>query len=567
MAGERGRQLTTEADTKILDCLKSGKSFLLDAAAGSGKTSSLIRALSYIRGQPRAELIQRSQRVACITYTNVAKDEIIERTESDVLIEVATIHDFLWQQIKGFQKELRAGLIVLNDSLPLRSRRKQEPEALASAMGTVSEIRYSDRGANFLEGRIFHDDLIDLAHIIFTTHPMMSRLVAARYPFIFVDEYQDTQEKVIEILMAQVAKAQKPPVIGFFGDKMQSIYPGVVGEMPAAFEAQLEIIKKAENYRCSVAVINVLNKIRTDIQQVPAGKNQQGSAVYIDMSSMPPDADVTEVARRVITSKFGLVLDGEVKYLFLTHRLIARKAGYEALWTAYSERGGFIRERFQSGEEAIAAFFLGELEPLLEAWRLGKVGRATSLVSVKNSALSSKEEKSRVSAILDELVALTKGVATIGDALQKAQSVLELPDDLTTALNPPPMPDDPDSEEARTLKFLSALVRVPYREVANYRAVFEEKLPYATKHGVKGDEFDSVIVVLDDPGSNWNQYSFGKLLAGVDSVEDRFQRTRNLFYVCCSRARVNLAVANLSPMGNAEHNIRSLFGQTCVATA
>jgi len=565
MVGAGRRELMTEADTKILECLQAGKSFLLDAAAGSGKTTSLIRALDYIRGEPRSGLIQNGQRVACITYTNVAKQEIIDRTENDVLFEVSTIHDFLWREIKGFQRELKTALVTLNTELPNSSRRKQNAEALDAALKTVAEIAYSDRGANFLEGRIFHDDLIEVAHVIFRTHPMMAKLVAARYPFIFVDEYQDTHPKVVAILMSFVAKADRSPVIGFFGDKLQSIYPGVIGEMPPEYEADLEIIKKEENYRCSEAVIAVLNRLRTDIQQVPAGDNAPGAAVYVDLSTLSGDADVTTSAGQAVHDRFGLELTGEVKYLFLTHRLIARKAGYESLWGAYNEWGGFVRERFQSGEDPIAKFFLDEVEPLLEAWRSGRVGKAVTLIGVGNRSLASKDEKARASNALNELVTLADSGATIGDVLRKLKSVVRLPDDLETALDPPPVPEDSESSEARFLTFLAKLVDIPYVEVTRYRAVFEENLPYSTKHGVKGDEFENVIVILDDTGANWNQYAFGRLLSGTDTSESRSKRTRNLFYVCCSRARINLAVVNLAPMGDAAPRIKELFGEQFVA--
>lgn len=153
----------------------------------------------------------------------------------------------------------------------------------------------------------------------------------------------------------------------------------------------------------------------------------------------------------------------------------------------------------------------------------------------------------------------------IGDVLRKLQSVIRLPDDLEAALNPPPLPEDAESSEARFIVFLAKLVKIPYLEVMRYRAVFDEHLPYSTKHGVKGDEFENVIVILDDAGANWNQYAFGKLLSGADTSESRFKRTRNLFYVCCSRARVNLAVVNLAPMGDAAPRIKELFGAQFVA--
>jgi hypothetical protein len=42
-------------------------------------------------------------------------------------------------------------------------------------------------------------------------------------------------------------------------------------------------------------------------------------------------------------------------------------------------------------------------------------------------------------------------------------------------------------------------------------------------------------------GSAWNRYSIGKMLAGTDKTR-RTERSRNLFYVCCSRAQRDLAV-------------------------
>jgi DNA helicase-2/ATP-dependent DNA helicase PcrA len=557
----------TEADKRILECLEGGRSFLLDAAAGSGKTSSLIRALDHLRGERRASLIQEGQRVACITYTNVAKHEIIDRTESDVLFQVSTIHQFLWQQIQGFQKELKAALLTVNAGLPARSRRKQDQGALEAALLTVPRVTYEDRGANYLEGRLYHDDLIEVAHAMFGAHPMLAKLVAARFPFIFVDEYQDTHPSVIAILMRHIVKAASPPVIGFFGDKMQSIYPDVIGEMPPEYAQDLVTIQKEENYRCSKAVIRLLNRVRHDIQQVPAGDNVDGAAVYVNLSGLGEAVDVTTVAEKLAHERFGLNFTGEVKNLFLTHRLIARKAGYEALWTLYNDRGSFSRERFQSGEDPVAAFFLETVEPLLEAWRAGKMGRVIAIIGARNRSLAKPSEKKRVADALNTLTAVADQGASIGDILKAVRPLVELPDDLINALEPPPPPEDPESPEARFAEFLAALIKIPYLEVARYRAVFEEHLPYSTKHGVKGDEFENVIVVLDDEGANWNQYAFGKMLIGSDTSETRLKRTRNLFYVCCSRARVNLVVADLSSGRDAQAAATELFGRDSVTSS
>ncbi|MFM2605922.1 MULTISPECIES: 3'-5' exonuclease [Vibrio] len=68
--------------------------------------------------------------------------------------------------------------------------------------------------------------------------------------------------------------------------------------------------------------------------------------------------------------------------------------------------------------------------------------------------------------------------------------------------------------------------------------------PFSTKHGVKGAEFDNVLVVL---GRGWNLYNWGQLLTWLHTtcLANRIgalERNRNLFYVACSRPKRNLTV-------------------------
>lgn len=565
MVGRAPHEMMTEADEIILDCLNARESFLIDAGAGSGKTSSLIRALDFIRGPNRSSVIGQGQRVACITFTNVAKNEIIERTEHDPLFVVSTIHDFLWSSIKNFQKELKLALIEFNDRLPASSRRKQDQSELTEALKTVPAIVYSDRGANFLDGRIFHDDLLGVAHIMFNAHPLLSKVVAARFPFIFVDEYQDTDPLVVSILLDHLLKTENPPLIGFFGDKMQNIYSGGVGELSADQRAQLVQIKKEENYRCSKAVIDVLNNVRTDIHQEPAGANLPGGAVYVSLNGTAPDADIAELAVQKAQRAFGWNVTGELKVLFLTHRLIARKAGYANLLNAFASRGSFTQDKFQSGEDPIAAFFVKKVEPVIEAWREGLVGCTLNFLKERPIPIAGGAEKARVKAALDELIRLIDEGETIQTILKHllATQLVTLLDDLEAAVSGPEVAIEEGSPEAAHKAFMDLLLAVPYLEVSRYRAVLENSMPFSTKHGVKGEEFQNVMVVLDDAGANWNQYSFGKLLAGTDTSESRERRTRNLFYVCCSRAKDKLIVADLG--AGAQAKIEALFGAGAVA--
>ena len=138
-------------------------------------------------------------------------------------------------------------------------------------------------------------------------------------------------------------------VLGFFGDKMQQIYADGIGELEGGYLHKLERVEKAENYRCSRSVIRVLNHIRKDIVQFAAGDNCEGDAVYINVSPLV-DGDFMVRARLFLEDVRGWDFQvGEVKELFLTHRLISRKAGYENLLEVYDKAGGFRRDHAVKG--------------------------------------------------------------------------------------------------------------------------------------------------------------------------------------------------------------------------
>ncbi|EAD9527638.1 ATP-dependent helicase, partial [Listeria monocytogenes] len=65
-------------DEEIKTCfdIDAPKSFFTFAGAGSGKTRSLVNTLKYIDDKYRDYFINHSRRVAVMTYTNAASDEI-----------------------------------------------------------------------------------------------------------------------------------------------------------------------------------------------------------------------------------------------------------------------------------------------------------------------------------------------------------------------------------------------------------------------------------------------------------------------------------------------------------
>jgi DNA helicase-2/ATP-dependent DNA helicase PcrA len=94
----RAQQKDTEADRQLYTCVNASppQSFLMVAGAGSGKTTSLVKGLSEVVKQHGRHLSLKRQKVACITYTEIAAGEIWEDVGSNPLVHVSTIHSFLW---------------------------------------------------------------------------------------------------------------------------------------------------------------------------------------------------------------------------------------------------------------------------------------------------------------------------------------------------------------------------------------------------------------------------------------------------------------------------------------
>ena len=122
----------------------------------------------------------------------------------------------------------------------------------------------------------------------------------------------------------------------------------------------------------------------------------------------------------------------------------------------------------------------------------------------------------------------------------------------------------------RELEELEKLRAVPYAEIKALRKYLDGYSPFETKHGVKGAEFENVLVVI---GRGWNQYNFGEMLelASAQAVpagkEAMFERNRNLFYVACSRPKRRLALLFTQRLSTkALATLESWFGADAIAT-
>lgn len=332
--------LETEVQ-EILKCIDSHRNFLLSGGAGSGKTFSLVQVIRQVIGE------NPTSKVACMTYTNAAVREIEQRVNHSNL-NVSTIHDFLWDNIKHFQKELKRTIVALSNNPDVEQIVVDESPIPESYFDKLEEgIQYKEY-LKLREGIISHDELLIVAKDVFEKYPRLIDIIKDKYKFIFIDEYQDTNKGVIEIFLTHFPKSKKRNVIGFFGDSMQSIYDDTIGNLKEYIgeeENKVKEVKKEQNRRNPLAIITLANKLRNDdIKQQPSkdakapnmidGEIKQGGIVFIHSKN-----NDTERVKEKLIEEYGwnFMNPKEAKELNLTHNLIAEKAGFRNLMDIYDD--------------------------------------------------------------------------------------------------------------------------------------------------------------------------------------------------------------------------------------
>ena len=87
----------------------------------------------------------------------------------------------------------------------------------------VYDARYNNDALHKM--RISHDTLLKYARKIVLDYDILKQIIIDKYPYIFVDEYQDTNPYVIDILSSLVEYSKKlnhPFCVGYFGDSVQT---------------------------------------------------------------------------------------------------------------------------------------------------------------------------------------------------------------------------------------------------------------------------------------------------------------------------------------------------------
>jgi len=530
--------------------IDANQSFIFEAGAGAGKTYSLIEAVNYLIDHRGRDYARAGQKIACITYTNVAKDEIISRTDQNPTVAAETIHGFFWPIIRPFQTELREILPTLG--------RWEERIAEQGELGTKPIIydlgypRISDT-----EVSLYHDDVPALAAQLFGK-VKFQRLFTSRFPVLFIDEYQDTNRLVVDALSSNFLDTNTGPLIGFFGDHWQKIYGrdacGLIEH------DRLVSIGKEANFRSTADIVAVLSEMRPELPQAPKDPESAGSIVVYHSNNWEGErrkgnhwkGDLpAETARAYLESaKDRLTAAGwdfaanTTKVLMLTHAVLADEQGYSDLVQAFDRR-----ESLLDLEDATMSFLVQTLEPALIAYERNMFGEMFKILAGHAPRIRSHAQKTQwvedLNALIDrrnndtilDVLTLLRGTQRpkLPEAAERRISSMERLHD---------NPDSLDEDTTRKAQEFERIGQVPYRQVTSFAEFINELVPYKTQHSVKGAEYENVLVVL---GRGWNQYNFSDMLEWwpdnyPDGKDGAYERARNLFYVACSRPKTHLAL-------------------------
>jgi len=595
----RATQPDTEADRELRQCLDAASltSFIMVAGAGSGKTTSLVKALDHIRRTRGDRLRRRGQRIACITYTEIAAREIGLDVGDEKLFHVSTIHSFLWTVIRPFQEDIRSWIARrLQEKIEERQTKLNNPKSKAATRERAEQeiARYRRQltalprvpcfaygtGSDYAKGVLGHSDILKMVPEVLKEKALLRTVMAQRFPVVFVDESQDTDPSFVEALKDVDRQHSGTFCVGFFGDPMQQIYSVGVGKIDE--EAGWKSITKRENFRCPQTVLSVINRIRAKgdgIQQVRGRTVHQGGADVPVLGTakfyvLPSDGKRVErldALRRHIAGQGDegarVIEGGEVRVLVLVHRMAAQRLGFGDLFAAmYDKSSDSLKTGFVEGTGWPLRPFLSYLLPLAAAFEASEEFEVMNLLrkycpvleagALKDGGLSERltNLKSAVSR-LHEL--LRSSDASVGEVLQHARrsklaSLDERLDRYVASVDGDgdDTYDDADVEAG----VMKAYLACPAAQVWGYRRYIENESPFATQQGIKGAEYQRVVVVLDDDeGKEHTHFSYDKYF-GMKPLSDTDRnnqaegkdtvigRTGRLFYVCCSRALQDLVV-------------------------
>lgn len=291
----------------------------INAGPGAGKTHFLVENVKNLIHEHPAIVKSNIKKIVCITYTNAAVEEIERRLDNvHDYVESYTIHSFIYEHIiKPFQQDLKRIIldlfsISIDENTKISSQieglgilhgidKKEIYEYILNFTKENADISYSKKIMGEVEidndlylstekidftasnriarnhiiplksyiwskvGKLTHNEILFFGYQILKRNPVALYSIRVHFPFIFVDEFQDTNP--LQTLLLKLI-GEKSTVIGVIGDIAQSIY-SFQGARPKQFEEfsiygsrQVVEYEIKGNRRSTCNIVNLCNFLR-----------------------------------------------------------------------------------------------------------------------------------------------------------------------------------------------------------------------------------------------------------------------------------------------------------------
>lgn len=536
------------------------QNFRVSAGPGAGKTHWLINHIKNVLHH--STRLGKTRKIACITYTNIAVEIILRRLGTSAnQVEVSTIHSFLYKHVvkpyalfipadyrlnvkamDGHDDTILSSYSFLNEWKEKTNQRwitedNKVIDAFRAAKWKFDDSdtldiipdprirleKYAIKRNSYLEykkmtwerGIIHHDDVLFFSYQLIRKFPFIVQVLRAKFPYFFVDEFQDTNPIQAHILK-QIGREET--IVGIIGDYAQSIY-GFQGADPLQFSSfalpNLADYQIADNRRSTNQIIDVLNTIRSkDIQQNKF-RNKDGERPTIIVGEMNTalhkakqlckNEEIYSLSRDNITAnaiKKGMNQNIPSEDLLQSLNIIDTDSGRKRLVLA-------CIKAIELGYEKRFKDAIKELEYIFKDEKDKEKRRRESLNHI---CLLLQNYSSFKSLSLSEFYSLVKSQTNSAT---------------------------PQLTRGRSKNFYE---EHSYQQLAICVKISEDTCLHRTVHKAKGDEFDNVLLVLKSKKEAEVDLSF-LLKPNLEKNEEH-----RIIYVAISRAKERLFISlpNLS---------------------
>lgn len=437
--------------------------------------------------------------------------------------------------------------------------------------------------------RISHDTLLEYGYELIEKYPRMKQLIIDKYPYILIDEYQDTADIVVKImnLVEQYAKQIKHDMfIAYFGDSVQNIYDTGVGKHLTQLHPELASVFKVYNRRSYSEVIDVANRVRNDeIVQKSIYSDCSGGNVKLYYG------DGENVSKFIdkCAEKWNVQIENPLHCMFATNQMVAEYSGFSNVYEVFKRAEtyqGIGYKQLNSELLSHDIIHLGRAQALL--YRLIKLYTEVRdekqplrdiFPSDKYRNMSFHDLKLLITSLqsmdgntLDELlIAIFNEYSISNNQMYKfvIERIFDVDEEVSynrvlrvflTSLY------KSWDETLGTKEIIQDLLDIKIEELLNWFHYVhrdeKKKICYHTIHSTKGLEYENVVIVLGkDFGQDKGLFEkyfkdYGK---PAEQISSKYEKSRNILYVAVTRAIKNLRVLYIDDLEEIRDGLEKVF--------